>query len=172
MGFVAGISFMTNSSTMVWPLTDSNNTVVTVGKFWGITLPCDFDPIAFPFDTHNCTLRHSNEGARDLIPLKSPLQKPDVFKTVSKFGFAITASMDEGVNEKRLSYVELNFKIKRIISPFVFQYYLPAAAIVFVSQISFVIPSHSIPGRMGLLATLFLTLVNLFINHMVRVVIL
>ena len=172
LGFVTGRSLMMKYSLIVWPFNSPDNTIVTVGKSWQITVPCDFDPITFPFDTHNCKLRQSNEGTRGLIPLKSPLQKMDVFKTFSKFGFAITGSMDEGVDWKNLLYVELQFEIKRILSPLVFQYYLPAAAIVFVSQISFIIPSHSIPGRMGLLATLFLTLVNLFINHMVRVLIL
>ena len=36
-----------------------------------------------------------------------------------------------------------------------------------LSQIGLIIPLTSIPGRIGLLATLFLSLTNLFINHMV-----
>ena len=162
--FTTGKSFKAQFPTAVLPNTDPNNTLVTAGEYWKITMPCHFDPTAFPFDTHSCKFKQSNELARRLIPIIEPFDAP---KNISKFGFTITGLAEEGIDEKHHRYVGLTFKMKRIYSPFVFQYYLPAAAIVIVSQISFVIPSHSIPGRMGLLATLFLTLINLFINHMV-----
>ena len=84
-----------------------------------------------------------------------------------KYGFMISETEEDGIDEKGSAFVGLKYKMKRVLSPFVFQYFLPAAAIVFVSDISFVIPSSATPGRVGLLATLFLTLTNLFINHMV-----
>merc|ERR1719507_2345718 len=43
-------------------------------------------------------------------------------------------------------------------------YYLPSGLFVVVSWISFMVPPDIIPGRMALLVTLFLVLVNIFNN--------
>ena len=61
-----------------------------------------------------------------------------------------------------------NIELTRIFRPYLFQYYLPTAAIVIVSHISFMIPLSSIPGRVALMVTQFLTLTNIFILNMVR----
>jgi hypothetical protein len=58
--------------------------------------------------------------------------------------------------------------LERIAQPYMFQYYFPCAAIVIISQISFIIPLSAIPGRVGLVVTQFLTLTNIFIYQMVR----
>jgi hypothetical protein len=58
--------------------------------------------------------------------------------------------------------------LKRVVQPYMFQYYLPCAAIVVISQISFIIPIFAIPGRVPLVVTQFLTLTNIFISQMVR----
>ena len=171
-GFVTEKSVMTHFSSNDTPFADPDTTVIIAGKYWKITLPCHFDTDTFPFDTHDCRFGYSNEEARSLMPSISPFQfslSRNITKNISKFGFTIKPSTEHSTGDiPQAQYVGLRLKLNRILSPFLFQYYLPAVAIVFVSQISFVIPSHSIPGRMGLLATLFLTLVNLFINHMVR----
>ena len=151
-----------------WQIADPNTTAIIVKRDLRVTVPCDFDASRFPFDVHVCKFGHSNEDARNLIPKFYPLMKLDSPPTFLKDGFEITRLLENGTRLKKYSYIGLNFKIKRILGPFVFQYYLPSAAIVFVSQISFVIPSSATPGRVGLLATLFLTLTNLFIHHMVR----
>ena len=61
-------------------------------------------------------------------------------------------------------------KIDRILRPFIFRYYLPCAAIVMVSALSFIIPVAALPGRIGLAVTQFLTLTSIFIHQMVRAV--
>ena len=43
-------------------------------------------------------------------------------------------------------------------------YYLPSGLFVVVSWISFLIPPDIVPGRMSLLITLFLVLINIFNN--------
>ena len=52
--------------------------------------------------------------------------------------------------------------LDRHASTYIFTYYLPSGVFVVVSWISFLIPVHAIPGRMILLVTLFLVLVNIF----------
>jgi len=69
-----------------------------------------------------------------------------------------------------LDYGELgNFSVagfemilRRHISHYLITYYLPSGLFVVVSWISFVVPPDVIPGRMALLITLFLVLVNIF----------
>ena len=118
----------------------------------------------FPLDIQKCTLELSNEDDRRLRFHFSPKTIMDNKLTLMKDGFNITRTFKEGKNN---TFVGFEIELERIISPYIYQYYVPCVAIVFVSQISFIIPPSSIPGRVGLLATLFLTLTNLFINHMV-----
>ena len=48
----------------------------------------------------------------------------------------------------------------------VINYYLPSFLFVAVSWISFIIPIENVPGRMALLVTLILVLVNMFLHSM------
>lgn len=52
--------------------------------------------------------------------------------------------------------------LNRYVSTYIITYYLPSGLFVIVSWISFLIPMDVIPGRMALLVTLFLVLVNIF----------
>ena len=63
----------------------------------------------------------------------------------------------------------IGFKIflKRKIRPYVISYYIPCACIVMLTQISFIVPLTSIPGRVALLVTEFLTLINIFLYQQV-----
>merc|ERR1719225_1377973 len=54
--------------------------------------------------------------------------------------------------------------LQRYVSTYIITYYLPSGLFVIVSWISFLIPMDVIPGRMALLVTLFLVLVNIFNN--------
>ena len=51
---------------------------------------------------------------------------------------------------------------KRWRSAYVIKYYMPCAMMVMVSCINFVIPPDAIPGRTGLLVTIFLVLITIF----------
>ena len=62
----------------------------------------------------------------------------------------------------------VELQLRRPMSKYVLQYYLPAITIVMASSVSFIIPLSAIPGRVALVVTLFLTLTNIFINQMVR----
>ena len=47
---------------------------------------------------------------------------------------------------------------------YLYIYYLPSGLFVVVSWASFLIPPEVVPGRMALLVTLFLVLINIFNN--------
>ena len=67
-----------------------------------------------------------------------------------------------GFVTKEDDWVAFNITLTRIFRPLLMKYYLPSMAIVVSSQISFLIPMSAIPARTALLATLFLSLVNIF----------
>ena len=136
-----------------------------------LSLFCDFHFAAFPMDTQSCKFIVTNENAKELQLLTSSDQENQIFSLFQKDGFEVETSFVQGDNldNKKLSYFGFILRLKRIYSLYLFQYYLPGAAIVLLSQISFIIPPSSIPGRIGFLATLFLTLMNICINHMVSI---
>ena len=57
-----------------------------------------------------------------------------------------------------MSIANLNSNIFR----YLYIYYLPSGLFVVVSWVSFLIPPEVVPGRMALLVTLFLVLINIF----------
>ena len=63
---------------------------------------------------------------------------------------------------EKYSLVGFKIKLKRAYKPYVINFYMPSTIFVMVSWISFLIPPDVIPGRMGLLITLLLVLINLF----------
>ena len=137
-----------------------------------VSVHCNFQFANFPMDTHVCQVLDTNENNRDLKLLQRLEQKNVVFPTLEKDGFEISSVLVEGndLSHHNLSYCGFNLTMRRILMPYLFHYYLPSTAIVFVSQMSFIIPPSSIPGRIGLLAVLLLTLLNIFMNHVVRIV--
>jgi len=54
--------------------------------------------------------------------------------------------------------------LERHVMSYIITYYLPSGLFVVVSWISFLIPPDIVPGRMALLITLFLVLINIFNN--------
>ena len=60
------------------------------------------------------------------------------------------------------SSVGFKLRLERNYNKHILSYYLPSLLIVLLSWVSFVIPPEAIPGRMALLITLILVLVNMF----------
>ena len=52
--------------------------------------------------------------------------------------------------------------LRRKVPHYLITWYLPSAMFVLVSWISLLIPPENVPGRMALLITVFLVLVNIF----------
>ena len=54
--------------------------------------------------------------------------------------------------------------LSRHVLKYLYIYYLPSGLFVVVSWVSFLIPPEVVPGRMAMLITLFLVLINIFNN--------
>ena len=65
--------FITTGSPMIWPAAAPNTTVITLIENRQISVPCNFEPIMFPFDTHNCEFGFSNEAKQRILLVISPI---------------------------------------------------------------------------------------------------
>jgi len=131
--------------------------------------PMSFDK--FPLDEQRCMFRvgsYSYDSSKMIFITKK-------FGYSSKKSNSIALDYDitiEPLKEKDtvLDYGPMgNFSLSgfemvltRYVSTYIITYYLPSGLFVIVSWISFLIPMDVIPGRMALLVTLFLVLVNIF----------
>ena len=149
-------------------------------KSWKATIFCKMDFSLFPFDLQTCAFLQFG-STQDLkiisncgrIPAENDKYKPDGFEVnLIPIGAYCENQEEENSSDQKPAQLlwtntGFNITLKRIIQPYLYQYYFPSIAIVIVSFISFIIPLSAIPGRIVLVVTQFLTLTNIFIHQMV-----
>ena len=126
---------------------------------------CSFDHSDYPMDEQQCniTFGSSSSGAIFLLNETHRQQHPSHTYQAANFHVTISLFDEKSFNNN----VGIKIEMRRITTSFILKYYIPCVAIVLVSAIGFVIPASAIPGRIALLVTQFLTLINLFIYQMV-----
>ena len=140
-----------------------------------ILVSCYMDFEKYPFDSHSCHFRAGSYNNHDKI-----------VRCTSKFN---KGENDKGLidMQRKLQYVinvkELpsshriyriagrdwatcgfSLELKRLTTQIIIQVYLTSTSLVIVSWLSFIIQPSIIPGRMGLLVTVFLVIINIFIG--------
>ena len=150
------------------PLNESKPLISLVMEFF-VTIECKFDYIGYPMNTESCELRFDSS---ELNPLNLKLFDPEGLchkqeKAYERNGFYVTASCI--IKPEQPSQIGFNLFVERVLTKYIFQYYLPSVMIVTISQTSFVIPLSALAGRIGLVVTQFLALTNIFINEQVNV---
>ena len=136
-----------------------------------ITFICPMHFDKFPLDTQRCLFQVGSYSYDDTTM---------VFETESAgymdpSGNSIALDYDIKINRLspddsvflggslgNFSLAGFEMVLSRYVSTYIITYYLPSGLFVIVSWISFLIPMEVIPGRMALLVTLFLVLVNIF----------
>lgn len=132
-----------------------------------ITISCQMNFDDYPLDAHACQFQvgsyydteevvkcnahfiydvHRQRSLQHLIQIE---ELPSHFKTVR---------LPSGV----YSAAGFQVKLQRKQMQFVVQVYLPSAMFVIVSWVSFLVKPEVVPGRMAMLVTLFLVLINIF----------
>ena len=141
----------------------AQNTITKLGglKAWKAIIRCVFDFASYPFDVQRCKFEQFGNKGMDLT-CKPSEKTIEWTQKIGEFYVKIQA-----VGKHDNDSIGFEIILDRAIEPYLYQYYIPSMAIVFVSQISFIIPLHAIPGRVALVATQFLTLVNIFIHQIV-----
>ena len=93
-------------------------------------------------------------------PRKDPLVSSlshcrNLFRSNPSYIFCLSISGNYSVSGFEL-------KLTRKMAFYIITYYFPTGMFVIVSWISFLVPPESVPGRMTILVTVFLCLVNIF----------
>ena len=142
-----------------------------------VTIYCNFNLYLYPMDEQDCEFKigSANHGRNIQFQLVESLWK-NMYDThfYHAKDFYVEVSYQESQNDylgndffSDLKEVGFKLKLTRCLLSYVFKYYLPCAAIVIISQISFLIPPEQVPARIALLVTTFLILVNIFIGQQV-----
>ena len=159
-----------------------------------VTIACAFKFADYPLDKQKCELRMGSTSYGRVLKFvpwarvpgvsyyqsKKEDDPPEIFDTK---GFHMTAkkvtddfSWCQNLTNKdkiklctdeHLQHIVFEVDMTRSFQPFFMHYYAPCIAIVLVTHASFIIPPDCIPGRVALLVTQFLTLVNIFIDQQV-----
>ena len=138
-------------------------TAVLAWKEWKATIYCKFDFSSFPFDTHVCTfLQELDQTSLAILMLK--YEEDSLMLTDEVLGFSTNISLIGECGENATDGVGFDITLTRIVSPYIFQYYLPSIACVLTTQVSFMIPLRSIPGRVSLIVIVLLALINILID--------
>ena len=135
-----------------------------------------FDFSRYPFDHNTCPFRMESENI-NLTVFDATNRPIKWFRRVEgeAEGFYLTKTLVvEPITHHPLYgktiVFGLDIDLKRQLEPYVYQYYLPCIVIVISSFFSFVISFTSIPARVSLIVTLFLTLTNMFIHQKVCII--
>lgn len=131
---------------------------------------CQMNFKDYPFDTQNCIFRQGSfYNPREIVDCKS--------KTTHRFEQQRNLQYSIEILELPPKYQTVLFHrignwstcgfqivLKRQKTQILFQVYFTATLLVFASFVSFIVNPDVVPGRMGLLVTIFLVLINIFIS--------
>ena len=135
-----------------------------------IIISCHMDFKKYPFDSQKCN-----------FPVGSYNYPANVVNCTSKFRYhsnAIQRSIQYSINIVNLPYIVRTYEgsghdwvncgfsieLERNNIQMVLQVHIASTALVIVSWFSFVVNPSCVPGRMGMLITVFLVLINIFIG--------
>eukprot|EP00093_Oithona_nana_P008850 08850.XXX_313244_316909_1 [CDS] Oithona nana genome sequencing. len=138
-------------------------------QYTHVTFMCPMRFNRFPLDDHSCKFEVGSTSLDDtrMVFNNHKLDyDPAGGNTILDYKVEINALKLE---DRTLQYVDSNYslcgfemKLVRNSAKYLYIYYLPSGLFVIVSWVSFLIPPEVVPGRMALLVTLFLVLVNIF----------
>lgn len=121
----------------------------------------------FPFDSHDCPFQVSSYyGTKDTVNCTSEYE----YEKQRQRSLQYLIDVDDlsakhryySVDDRQFATCGVNILLNRTKVQILFQVYVPATLLAIVSWVSFTIKPDIVPGRMGLLATIFLVLINIF----------
>ena len=135
-----------------------------------ISFYCDFDHSNYPLDISYCSLLMGERSSSVVFKWSAEAKKKHLIRNFHISDFIANIEIAEGENDDSTKRdIGLKIRLTRFLKPFILKYYIPCLAIVIMSQLSFFIPLESLPARVGLIVTQFLTLMSLFIQQMVNI---
>ena len=143
------------------------HTAVTFNFEARATIFCNFNFFWYPLDTQICKFVMSSAY---------PIPDVAVFRLIhAEFGTTFNNSNTDDFDleitfnniTNGFSGISFDLKLERTLLPIFMRYYFPCIAMVIVSFTNFLISFSSIPGRIALLVTVFLTITNILIAQQV-----
>ena len=151
--------------------TEYELSIPTVEMKYGVktTVYCkEWIYIKYPMDNQTCDVAFGSLSGSSVFTLYNTPDTETSLDTYTAVNFNITISYFERDRNQKGNKIGMTVVMRRLTRSYFLKYYVPCAMIVLVSEIGFIVPASAIPGRVALLVTQFLTLVNLFIHQMVR----
>ena len=134
-----------------------------------IILSCQMSFNRYPFDSHECFFRQSSfYHNQDTVCCTEKIFFDKKEQRNLQYKIEITnltseyKTLDFGENVWRTCGFKIT--LRRHIIQIFFQVYVMSTLLVMASWVSFIVSTNSVPGRMGLLVTILLVLINIFIG--------
>ena len=138
-------------------------------QFAQVTFLCPMRFERYPLDEHICKFRvgSTNMDINYMRFGKATIKYDDTSKnTILDYKIEVMEMKDEdriiAYSGTNYSVTGLEMKLVRNRQKYLYIYFLPSGLFVVVSWVGFLIPPEVVPGRMALLITLFLVLINIF----------
>ena len=150
--------------------------IVTMSMHAIVQVKCQMNFKYFPFDTQDCHFTlGTDSGTQEEIQIESQFLSKRLTK-YSEFDVEILSHKEERIHakfldafnlkhphqEQKYSTAGLNIILKRNWRPYMGSYFMPVFLMSLICSISFIISPDMIPGRIALLLTLVLVLINSF----------
>ena len=147
------------------------NTTVMYNHEAQATIYCNFDFLYYPMDTQHCDF--IMDGSYPYPNIVNIIFKEGQFgvtnNNTNTDAFIIDVTFKDVQGGTNGTGIHSSITMKRCLLPFLIEYYLPCIAIIVVSFVSFLISLRSLPARVALLVTEFLTLTNILIAQQVNI---
>ena len=155
---VTSLSNITHAKFVITKLKQEDKPTLMYSFSTKASINCNMDFSHFPFDTQTCQFRirslkkDPNIIWSNLAATSQPLKN-------SEFLVSMEESSDTEI--KNVSVVGFDLKIKRKEGSYLYEFFAPCLLMVVTSWASFTVKPEAVPGRLGMLLTLFLMLVNM-----------
>ena len=156
----------TDETNQIRPKEGEHATGVEVTYEIKTSVYCPFDFANYPMDTQTCMIGFGSRSPETQFKLYDRNKKYHNFSNYVETKFNICVEF-RNLTFEDVVIIGMDINMTRLSEPYMMEYYMPCIGIMLVSEIGFVVPVTAIPGRIGLLVTQFLTLMNLFIHQMV-----
>ena len=148
----------------------NENSTLRYSNYATIIISCKLKFDDYPFDSHHCIFRAGSYSYYDeIVECDSKLVKWNISDQRSFQYEAILKDMSQEHHtwytpEHGWATCGFEITLTRPKTQIIIEVYLTATSLVIISWFSFVVNPSVIPGRMGMLVTVFLVLINIFIG--------